>query len=176
MSSAEPHVGVLVHDQFQELEFWYPVLRLREEGIAVTVLGAEGERTYVSQLGYPVIPDKTVAEVAAGDFDAILLPGGGAADCIAADRELMGFVAAAVAGGLVIGAISEAPKVLSAANLLRGRRVAGAPSIAAAVGAAGGEWSDDAIVVDGRMITARSADELTAFFKALAKTLAAEST
>ena len=55
MDLASRRVGVVVRDGYQELEFWYPVLRFREEGAAVTVIGADGERTYVSKLGYPVI-------------------------------------------------------------------------------------------------------------------------
>ena len=48
-------VGVLVREGYQELEFWYPLLRLREEGVDVKVIGAT-DHTYHSKLGYPGDP------------------------------------------------------------------------------------------------------------------------
>jgi len=69
-------VAILVHDGYQDLQFWYPLLRLREEGVPVTVVSVEPEKTYLSQLEYPVIPDQGIAQVQAKDFGALIVPGG----------------------------------------------------------------------------------------------------
>src|SRR5258707_13562339 len=78
-------VAILVHDGYQDLQFWYPLLRLREEGVAVTVVSVEPEKTYLSQLEYPVIPDQGIAQVAAKDFSAVFIPGGPSGNFIAGD-------------------------------------------------------------------------------------------
>ena len=165
MKLAESRVGVVVSDGYQELEFWYPVLRFREEGAAVTVIGAEDERTYVSKLGYPVIPDTALAALAAGSFDLIVIPSG-AADDAAKGGALTRFLETAAATGAVLGAIGGAAQVLRTAGLLRGSRDAAAPA------AARNDHSDGAIVVDDFVITARAPDDLPEFFRAVAERLA----
>jgi protease I len=147
VSSAAKRIGVVVDDDYQELEFWYLVLRFREMGAAVTVIGADGARIYRSRLGYPVLPDKGIAEARAADFDAIILPGGvsskdgGAAGV----TELL---KAAWQGGAVLAALSSGVNVLGAAGLVNG---AGAESVTA----------------NGRLVTGRSVDDIPVFAKAL---------
>lgn len=167
MTPQDLRIGVLVYDQFQELEFWYPVLRFRESGSTVTVVGAAGEQTYTSRLGYPVIPDKGIDEVSSADFDAFVVPGGDGAERIAVKPGVVEYIADAATCGTLVGAASQAVKVLAAAGLLKGRRVAGTAEVREAVAAAGGEYTDDAVVEDDGIVTARSPDDLPAFFRAL---------
>jgi protease I len=162
------HVGVLLRDGYQELEFWYPVLRLREGGADVTVIGVDGDRTYHSKLGYPVIPDLTLGD-APDRLDAIIVPGASAHHSL--DPKTTAFLQRAHAQGSILAASSEGPRAFAEAGLLKGRAVAGSAAIAAAVEAAGGTSSDEEVVVDGTVITARSADSLPAFFRALDATL-----
>jgi protease I len=171
MSSATARVGVVVSDGYQELEFWYPVLRFREEGAAVTVIGADGERTYVSKLGYPVIPDAAVSGLSPENFDLIVIPSGTAG---AAERNgsLPSFLENAVAKGAILGAIGGAAQILGAAGLLRGRRVAAAAAAKQNLAAVGATCSDDGVVADDHIITARSPDDLPGFCRALAARLA----
>ena len=81
------------------------------------MIGAEGERTYVSKLGYPVIPDAPVGGVSVEDFDLIVVPSGATAR-----GALPRFLEDAAAKGCLLGAIGDAPRALAAAGLLRGRR------------------------------------------------------
>ena len=111
-------VGVLVRDGYQELEFWYPLLRLREEGADVTVIGA-GDRTYHSRLGYPVIPDITLAS-ASDQLDAIVVPGASARDAVDADTRQ--FLKRAHARGAIVAATSEGPRALAEAGILQGAK------------------------------------------------------
>lgn len=140
-------VAVLVHHKYQELEFWYPLLRLREEGIEAKVVGLDGETTYVSHLGYPVIPDIGVAEAASESFSGVVVPGGAAASLLAAAPEIVTFVKAAAAKGAVIGGVSQAAELLAKAGLVeKAKPVAG-------------------VVTSGKVVLAGDANDLPGFFR-----------
>jgi protease I len=140
--STKPGVAILVHDGYQDLEFWYPLLRLREEGVPVTVIGVEPNRTYFSQLEYPVIPDSGIGEVQAKAFAAVFVPGGASATFIAGEPRMAGFLKEAASAGALLAATAEG---------------------VAALKAAGGK--------DGRMVTAPSANGLPEFSRALIQAL-----
>lgn len=80
MSLDGKRVAVLAEDYYQELELWYPVLRLREAGAEVVVVGTGSAQTYTGKYGYPVTVDTEAGEVQASDFDALVIPGGYAPD------------------------------------------------------------------------------------------------
>jgi len=69
-------IGVFIYDGFQEMEFWYPVLRLREIGADVAVIGVDGAEAATSVLGYPVVPNVAMAQASPGEFAALMIPGG----------------------------------------------------------------------------------------------------
>ncbi len=100
-------VGVLVYGGYQELEFWYPVLRLREADVPVSVLGVDGDQAAYSLLGYPVVPNASLAKVSPADFSAIVIPGGNVAN-ISNNAELRSFLTEASANGAVLAGISQA--------------------------------------------------------------------
>ena len=74
-------VAVLAEDMYQELELWYPLLRLREAGAETFVVGTGSADTHKSKLGYPVQVDVVANQVSAGDVDAVVIPGGYARSC-----------------------------------------------------------------------------------------------
>src|SRR6266478_4835838 len=74
--------AILVEQQYQEMEVWYPLYRLREAGCKVTLVGPEAGQTYPSKLGYPAKSDKAAKDVSADDFDLLVIPGGFAPDFI----------------------------------------------------------------------------------------------
>ncbi len=69
-------VGVFIYNGFQEMEFWYPVLRLREVGAEVVVIGVDGSDAAASVLGYPVVPNVAMAQASPSEFAALIVPGG----------------------------------------------------------------------------------------------------
>ena len=79
-SNDQPLAGrrilMFVGDTYEDLELWYPKLRLIEAGAAVTVAGLEARREYAGKNGYPCVSDATIAEVQAKDFDGLVVPGG----------------------------------------------------------------------------------------------------
>lgn len=166
-------VAVLVHDAYQDLEFWYPVLRLREDGTPVTVVGCDPAKTYLSKLEYPVIPDIGIDGTQANEFAAVIVPGGGAGERIARVPRMLSFIADAAARGAVLGATSEGVMALAAAGALTGKRVAARKDARDGLRRVDAICIDDPIVTDGRIVTARSTNELPAFFPAFLAALAA---
>jgi len=69
-------IAVLVEDNYQELELWYPVLRMREEGAEVVVVGPEKGRTFTSKHGYAATADQAADDVEVAAVDAVIVPGG----------------------------------------------------------------------------------------------------
>jgi len=100
-------VGVLLYNGFQEMEFWYPVLRLREIGADVVVIGAEGGEAATSVLGYPVVPNVAMSQTQAGDYAALVIPGGDVAR-LGENGAFRAFLRDAAAGRVRIAAASQA--------------------------------------------------------------------
>ena len=100
-------VGVFLYDGFQEMEFWYPVLRLREIGADVVVIGVGGKDAATSVLGYPVLPNVAMSDTSAADYAALILPGGNV-EGIAGNPALRGFLRDAAERRIPIAAASQA--------------------------------------------------------------------
>src|ERR1041384_2779263 len=84
--------AVLIEQQYQEMEVWYPLYRLREAGCKVTLVGPEAGQTYPSKLGYPAKSDRAARDVSANDFDILVIPGGFAPDYLRRDPAVLKLV------------------------------------------------------------------------------------
>ena len=91
MNLTDAQIAVLAENMYQELELWYPLMRLREEGCNVVVVGP-AEQTYASKLGYPVKPDIAIADADPAAFDAVVIPGGFAPENMRRHRAMIDFV------------------------------------------------------------------------------------
>src|SRR3954469_25982679 len=151
--------AILVEQQYQELEVWYPLYRLREAGCHVVTVGPAAGQTYPSKLGYPVKSDKAAADCSPDDFDLLVIPGGFAPDYIRRSEAVMRFVRGMVEGGKVVAAICHGPWVLCSTAALKGKRVTCFHSIKDDVTNAGGRYEDAEVVVDGTLITSRQPDD-----------------
>jgi protease I len=109
MSLAGRAIAVLSVPDYQELEFWYPVLRAREEGAEVTVVDDQPRE---SHLGYPVVPDQGPHEADAARIDAVVIAGAvmGEASLSAAQWT---FIKDAAAAGAIVAAIGSGAAALS---------------------------------------------------------------
>ena len=92
MSLKGKRVALLIEDEYQELEAWYPYLRMQEASANVVVVGSGRKTTFGSKLGYPMDADKPIQEVRAEDFDAVIIPGGFAPDYMRLCRPMVDFV------------------------------------------------------------------------------------
>lgn len=111
MSLKEQNVVVLAYPRYQELDFWYPVLRGREEGATVRIVGAAS----TSFLGYPVIPDTEIADVDPSTVDIVIAPGVASDDAPAASPEQLTLVAAVHAAGGLVAGVGNGAAVIRAA-------------------------------------------------------------
>src|SRR3954469_22176857 len=100
-------VGVFIYNGFQEMEFWYPVLRLREVGVEVSVIGVDGAEAATSVLGYPVVPNVAMTQAAAGDYAALMIPGGNVAG-LTGNAAFQSFLSDATRQHVPIAAASQA--------------------------------------------------------------------
>lgn len=157
---------VLVDQLYQELEVWYPLYRLREEGAETFLVGIEAGKSYPSKMGYPAVSDKAAADVRVDKLDCLIIPGGFAPDHMRRHEVINRLVADAVNQGKVVAAICHGPWMLCSAKVLRGRKVTSFFAIKDDVTNAGAEWTDAEVVVDKNLITSRKPDDLPAFMRA----------
>lgn len=164
-------VAVLIEQQYQEMEVWYPIYRLREAGCQVTLIAPDAGVTYPSKLGYPAKSDKAAKDVKAADFDGIVIPGGFAPDYIRRNEAMLKLVRDMAEQGKVVSAICHGPWVLCSTTALRGKKATCFFAIKDDVINAGGKYVDEECVVDGNLITSRKPDDLPAFVVAVMKGL-----
>jgi len=159
--------AVLVEQQYQEMEIWYPVYRLREGGCTVTLVGPEAGQTYPSKLGYPAKSDKSIKDVSANDFDLVVIPGGFAPDFLRRNEGILRFVSTMAEQGKVVAAICHGPWVLCSTQALKGKKATCFFAIKDDVMNAGANYVDAEVVRDGNLITSRKPDDLPAFLQTI---------
>ncbi|HPT27584.1 MAG TPA: type 1 glutamine amidotransferase domain-containing protein [Bryobacteraceae bacterium] len=159
-------VAVLVDQQYQEMEVWYPLYRLIEAGAEVQLIAAEKGKTYPSKLGYPAVSDLSYDEVSASDFDGIVCPGGFAPDFIRRHPKANQFVADFDKQGKLVAAICHGLWCCCSAKILSGRKCTSFFAIKDDVEHAGAIWSDAEVVVDRNLVSARRPSDLPAFMRA----------
>ena len=164
-------VAILAENMYQEMELWVPYYRLREEGAEVKVIGAGGAKSYTSKHGYPVNVDVQADQVKAVEFDAVIVPGGYAPDMMRRHPAMVTLVREATQQGKVVAAICHAGWMLVSAGILKGRKATSFFSIKDDLVAAGADWQDAEVVVDGNLITSRNPNDLPAFCRAIVTSL-----
>ena len=158
---------ILVETFYNEFEFWYPYYRLKEAGGQVTVVGSGSAEVYHSKSGLPARVDTTADKVIAADYDGVIIPGGYAPDHMRRYPAMVSLVKAMADGGKMVAAICHAGWMLVSADIIRGRTVTSYFSIRDDMVNAGGNWVDREVVVDGRLVTSRTPDDLPAFMRAV---------
>ena len=164
-------VLILVGPEYEDLEVWYPRLRLEEAGYAVKLAGL-GEPSYSGKHGYPCPVDGRIADFPASQLAGILAPGGWAPDKIRRDPEALRRVREINEAGKMVATICHGPWVLISAGIVRGRRLTSTVGIRDDVINAGAEWVDAPSVIDGNLVSARVPKDLPAFGKAMLEVLA----
>jgi protease I len=164
-------VAILAEDDYEDLELWYPYYRLLEAGHEVKVIGSGRKAVFVSKHGYEVRAEMNASDVDSVDFDAVVIPGGFAPDRLRRVPAVNELVRRMFKEGKVVAAICHAPSVLISANVLKGRKVTCFVSIKDDVMNAGARYKDEAVVVDGNLITSRFPADLPEFMKALLRAL-----
>jgi protease I len=167
---AEPldnrRIGVLVEDLFEDLELWYPVIRLREAGAGVMLIGT-GKDSYRGKHGLAADAHASARSVQPADLDALVIPGGYAPDRMRRDEALLALVRGVAELNRPVAFICHAGWVPISAGIVGGRRVTSAPSIRDDLVNAGARWEDSDVVRDGPLISSRHPGDLPAFCRTL---------
>lgn len=162
----------IVSDDFEDLELWYPVLRLREEGATVHIVGQEKEKTYVGKYGVPIESEYSFKDIDPNEYDAILVPGGWSPDKLRRYDEVLEMIKLMDQQQKPIGQICHAGWVLISADILKGKTVTSTPGIKDDMRNAGANWIDEPVVVDGHIISSRRPPDLPDYMREFIKVLA----
>jgi protease I len=151
---------------YEDLELWYPKIRLEEEG-ARTVVAGTGEKTYQGKRGYPITVDTSVDVIQAADFDGLVIPGGYAPDIMRRSGKLLQLTREIYQAGKPVAFICHAGWVPISAGIVRGKRGTSVGAIKDDLVNAGMLWEDSPVVVDGNLISSRTPADLPVFCKAI---------
>ncbi|MBD8067684.1 type 1 glutamine amidotransferase domain-containing protein [Bacillus sp. PS06] len=162
----------LVSDEFEDLELWYPVLRLREEGATVHIVGEKAGQQYIGKYGVPIVSDLSFQEVNPNEYDAILVPGGWSPDKLRRYEEVLNMVKVMDEQQKPIGQICHAGWVLISAKILEGKKVTSTPGIKDDMTNAGATWLDEPVVVDGHLVSSRRPPDLPDYMREFIKVFA----
>ena len=164
-------VAVLAEDTYEDMELWYPKIRLTEAGAEVHVIGPDAGANYTSKHGLPVTSDVAADDIAAGEYDAVVIPGGYSPDRMRRHESMVNFVREMNDQGKVVAFICHAGWLPISAGILEGKRATSFFSIKDDMVNAGAKWEDAEVVVDGNLISSRTPDDLQAFLRAIIEKL-----
>lgn len=163
-----PKIAFIVDEMFEDSEFKVPYERVKEAGHEAVIVGLESGKKLEGKKGEVTITtEKAIADVGAGDFDALVIPGGYSPDKIRTNGDMVEITRSMVKAEKPVAAICHAGWMLAEADVLRNRTVTSWPSIKTDLINAGAEWVDQEVVEDGNLITSRKPDDLEAFTKTL---------
>ncbi len=168
------HILMFVGDVYEDLELWYPKLRMIEAGAQVVVAGPEARVTYMGKNGYPCQSDTSLSDVDPEAFDGLIVPGGFMPDKLRRDPRVLKLVRDFDASGKLIAAICHGGWIPISAGVYHGVRVTGSPGIKDDLINAGALWEDAPVVVDRHFVSSRKPDDLPDFCRGILRVLQGE--
>lgn len=162
---------MFVGDIYEDLEVWYPKLRLIEAGAEVVLAGPEARVTYTGKNGYPCQSDAALSEVDAASFDGLVVPGGFMPDKLRREAKVLQIVRDFDDSQKLIAAVCHGGWIPISAGVYRGVRVTGSPGIKDDLVNAGAIWEDKSVVVDRHFVSSRKPDDLPDFCRGILQVL-----
>lgn len=156
-----------VGDIYEDLELWYPKLRLIEAGAEVVVAGPEANQTYAGKNGYPCVSDAAIIDINSADFEGLVCPGGFMPDKLRRDLKVLELTKAFAESGKLTAAICHGGWIPISAKVYSGVRVTGSPGIKDDLINAGAIWEDASVVVDRHFVSSRKPDDLPDFMRGI---------
>lgn len=160
-----------VGDIYEDLELWYPKLRLIEAGAKVVVAGEKAGEKYSGKNGYPCVADAAISDMRAADFAGLVVPGGFMPDKLRRDGQVLTLVRDFAAAGKLVAAICHGGWIPISAGVYRGVRVTGSPGIKDDLVNAGAIWEDAPVVIDRHFVSSRKPDDLPNFCRGILQVL-----
>jgi protease I len=160
-------VLAFVDDIYEDLELWYPKLRLEEAGAETILAGPQAGVKYLGKHGYPCFSDIAIQVCSEDDYQALLLPGGFMPDKLRRDAKVKALIQQFNASKKCIAAICHGGWMAISAGVYRGIRVTGSLGIKDDLENAGAVWVDSPAVVDGHFVSSRKPDDLPLFVEAM---------
>jgi protease I len=162
-------IAVLVEQDYQDMEVWYPTFRLREAGATVKQVGTGSAAEYKGKYGYPVKADINADQVSATMLDGLVIPGGWAPDRLRMSEAVLKLTRDMFAAKKPVACICHGGWVLISADVVRGKHATSYAAIKDDMKNAGALWQDSDVVVDGNLVTSRKPDDLPAFMREFLK-------
>ncbi len=155
---------------YEDLELWYPKIRLDEAGARTVIAGLTMDEVR-GKHGYPCTPDVTVDAISADQFDGLVIPGGFAPDKLRRSEQVLSLTRDIFHAGKPVAFICHAGWVPISARIVKGRRGTSVNAIKDDLVNAGMQWEDRSVVVDGNLVTSRNPGDLPDFMRALLQLL-----
>jgi protease I len=158
-------IACVLAADFEDSEFRVPYDAFRAAGHELTIVGLERAQALAGKKGKEKVEtDASIDDVDADDFDALFIPGGYSPDHLRADPRMVAFVQDF--DDKPILAICHGPQLLISADMVQGRRMTAWKTVQTDLRAMGAEVLDEAVVVDGHLVTSRQPQDLDAFVAA----------
>jgi deglycase len=170
---ANRRILILVGDIYEDLELWYPKLRLIEAGAQAVIAGQKANEAYTGKNGYPCVSDEAIARMRVADFDGLVIPGGFMPDKLRRDSDVLQLVRDFADTRKLVAAICHGGWIPISAGVYRGVRVTGSAGIKDDLVNAGAIWEDAPVVVDGHFVSSRKPDDLPDFCRGILQVLTA---
>ena len=165
-------VVVLLGPEFEDLEFWVPVMRLQEEGATVIIAGPRAGETLKGKNGVPARAEVSFEEVNPSKVDAIVIPGGWAPDKLRRYESVKHLVRALYEAHKIVAMICHAGLVGISAGIVSGHEATGSEGIKDDLINAGATWKDEPAFCSDNLVWGRVVADIPAFCRELVKALA----
>ncbi len=160
-------VLIFVHDIYEELELWYPKLRLEEAGFSTVVAGPEAKKTYQGKHGYPCVADASFKDMHMKDFQGVFIPGGYAPDKLRREPKVLELTKQFFDQKKLVAFICHGGWVPISAKILKGKKATGTTAIKDDLENAGAQFKDAPVVIDGNIVSSRVVSDLPHLTKAM---------
>lgn len=164
----------LIANGFHDSETTNPLAYLERHGVECTLIGPEVGEVSAYNSGVTLNIEKTIGEVDISDYDLLVIPGGNSPRVLNLNEQALTFVRDFMDTDKPVATICRGPYLLAGAGVLEGRNLTAMDFVEKDIVEAGGEFVNEAVVVDGNLITSREPGDLPLFNRAIIEALTSD--
>ncbi|MEN4013268.1 MAG: type 1 glutamine amidotransferase domain-containing protein [Chloroflexota bacterium] len=161
----------LIHEGFEDLEFYVPLMRLREEGAEVIVAGPKANADFIGKTSLHAKSDVSFDSINPSEYDALIVPGGWAPDKLRRYNAVKAMTRWFYENNRIVAMICHAGLVGISAGIVRGHESTGSEGIKDDLLNAGATWRDEAAFRSGNIVWGRVVADIPAFCRELVAAL-----